>query len=281
MSSLQTTLREKAELLSSLHYNEKILVLPNIWDPLGAMLLEKLGYPAAATASASIAWSNGYKDGENISFNELVLILKKITCSVKIPVTADIESGYASNLFQLEENVKRLIDAGISGINIEDGLQEEDGLVAAKLQCEKIECIKNTAIKMGVPLFINARTDIYIKSNQFTNEEKLAETIRRGIAYKDAGADGLYPIFLKENESLQYIIQDVGLPVNILLVPGIPDFQTLQKIGIARVSLGPGFLKTAINAMKKIGEKLLRYEGMQEVMDNPVTSTYLNSIIEK
>mgnify|MGYP003399648848 CR=1 FL=1 len=120
MSSLQTTLREKAELLSSLHYNEKILVLPNIWDPLGAMLLEKLGYPAAATASASIAWSNGYKDGENISFNELVLILKKITCSVKIPVTADIESGYASNLFQLEENVKRLIDAGISGINIED-----------------------------------------------------------------------------------------------------------------------------------------------------------------
>ncbi len=270
---------DKVNLFKSLHHNNKILVLPNVWDPLGARLLESLGYKAVATASASIAFSNGYADGEIISFKELLPILKKIVGSVKIPVTADIESGYASNIITLEENIKQLIDAGISGINIEDSAHDSSLMISVNAQCEKISCIKNTAIKMGVSLFINARTDIYIRANHLSAEEKLSETIQRGKAYKDAGADGFYPIVLKEKESMENIVQEVGLPVNILLIPGIPDFETLKKIGIARVSLGPGFLKIAINAMKNIAEKLLHYGGMQEVMDNPITSAYLNELI--
>ena len=139
------------------------------------------------------------------------------------------------------------------------------------MQCEKIICIKNIALKMGVPLFINARTDVYIKANHLSQEEKLAETINRGKAYKDAGREGFKQIVLKEKESMKSIVNEVGLPVNILLLPGIPDFEILKTIGIARVSLGPGFLKIAINAMKDIAEKLLHYEGMPEVMDNPIT----------
>jgi len=272
-------LTDKANLFKSLHHNNKILVLPNIWNPLGSVLLESLGFAAVATASASIALSNGYADGENISFKELLAILKRITCSVKIPVTADVESGYASNIAMLEENIKQLIDAGISGINIEDSAHDDSKLISADAQCDKISCIKNTALKIGVPLFINARTDVYLKANNLSAEEKLAETIRRGKAYKDAGADGFYPIFLKEKESMKNIVKEVGLPVNILLLPGIPDFETLHAAGVARVSLGPGFLKIAINAMKDIAEKLLHYEGMPEVMDNPITSAYLNTLI--
>ena len=272
-------LTDKANLFKSLHHNNKILVLPNIWDPLGAILLESLGYAAVATASAAIALSNGYADGENISFKELLLILKKIVRSVKIPVTADIESGYASNIVMLEENIKQLIDAGISGINIEDSAHDDSNMISITAQCEKISCIKNTALQMGVPLFINARTDVYLKANNLSAEEKLVETIRRGNAYKDAGANGFYPIVLTEKESMKSIVKEVGLPVNILLLPGIPDFEILQTIGIARISLGPGFLKTAINAMKNIAEKLLHYEGMPEVMDNPVTSAYLKNLI--
>lgn len=271
---------DKANLFKSLHHNDKILVLPNVWDPLGARLLESLGYNAVATASASIAFSNGYADGENIPLKDLISILKKIVESVKIPVTADIESGYASNIIMLEENIKQLIDTGISGINIEDSLHDDSNMVSVKTQCEKINCIRNTAIKMGVSIFINARTDVYIKANHLSAEEKLSEAIQRGKAYKYAGADGFYPIVLKEKESMKNIVQEVGLPLNILLIPGIPDFEILQTIGIARVSLGPGFLKIAINAMKNIAEKLLHYAGIQEVMENPITSDYLVKLID-
>ena len=107
----------------------------------------------------------------------------------------------------------------------------------------------------------------------------MEETIKRGKAYKEAGADGFHPIILKNQKSIERVINEVLLPVNIILIPEIPDFKTLKKIGLSRLSLGPGFLKSAINAMKNIAEKLLVYEGMNEITDNPVKSDYLNSLI--
>lgn len=272
---------EKGNLLNMLHHNGKLLVLPNIWDPLGAVLLESLGYTAVATASASIAFSNGYKDGEKIPFKKLLRILRKIINSVTIPVTADIESGYAKNNAVLKENIKMLLDAGVAGINFEDTNKDDKTIISIEAQCKKLGLIRNTASKMGAPLFINARTDVYLKANDLSDEAKLAETIRRGKAYKNSGADCFYPISLTKKEQIETIIKEVGLPVNVLLLPGIPDFETLKIIGVARLSLGPGFLKTSINAMKNIAEKLLHNEGMQEVTDNPVTSAYLSTLISK
>lgn len=270
---------QKEKQLYELHHNERLLVLPNIWDPLGALLLEHLGYKAVATASASIAFSNGYEDGEKIPFNDLLSILQKIVKSVGIPVSADIESGYAENNLLLKENIKRLIDTGIAGINFEDSHHNNEKLFSVEEQSKKINLIRNTASQMGSSLFINARTDVYIKENNSSNEEKLSETIKRGKGYKEAGADGFYPIFLKEKKSIETIIKEVSLPVNILLVSGIPDFATLKEIGVARLSLGPGLLKTAINAMKNVAEKLLRFEGMDDVTNNAITSDYLKHLV--
>ena len=280
MSSNQTQL-QKGDLLTQLHQNGKLLVLPNIWDPLGASLMESLGYPAIATASASIAFSNGYPDGEKIPFTDLLIILHRIVTQVNIPVTADIETGYAKNNHTLVENIKKLIDAGIAGINIEDSSNNDDSLTPLETQCEKLSLIKKTAQAMGVRLFINARTDVYLKAGHLNHEQKLADTILRGKAYKEAGADGFYPIFLKAKEDVEAIIKAVALPVNILLFPGIPDFETLQKTGVTRLSLGPGLLNIAINAMKNSAERLLRYEGMDEVTQNPVTMAYLNTLISR
>jgi 2-methylisocitrate lyase-like PEP mutase family enzyme len=266
-------------LFYQLHHNSEILVLPNIWNPLGALLLQDLGFKAVATASASIACSNGYQDGEKYPFNELVLLLKRITQSVSIPVTADVESGYAKNNIKLKENIKRLVDTGILGINFEDSKHEEQKLVAKEEQAERIHLIKNTASEMGSSLFINARTDVFLKQNNLSKEEKLNEAIQRGKLYKSAGADGLYPIFLKEQQSIKSIIDEVQLPINILMLPGIPGFAALKEIGVARVSLGPGFLKYAINSMKDVANKLLNYQGMEEITNNPVTSDYLNKLI--
>jgi 2-methylisocitrate lyase-like PEP mutase family enzyme len=148
-------------------------------------------------------------------------------------------------------------------------------------QAEKINVIKTTASAMGSALFINARTDVFIKEHRLSKEQKMAEAIARGKAYKEAGAGGFYPIFLKEKEDIKTIINEVELPVNILMVPGIPDFVSLKETGVARISLGPGFLKYAINPMKDIAQKLLNFEGMEEIITNPLTSDYLNKLISK
>lgn len=272
---------QKEKQFGQLHHNGELLVLPNVWDPLGAMLLQNLGYKAVATASASIALSNGYQDGEKIPFDHLLLILKRITKSVHIPVTADIESGYAKNNLELKENIKKLIDTGIAGINFEDSKHDEQKLFSREEQADKINLIRKTASEMGSSLFINARTDVFIKEKNLSNEEKLNEAIARGKFYKDAGADCFYPIVLKEKKSIKTIMNEVSLPVNILMIPGIPDFSTLKEIGLARISLGPGFLKYAFNSMKNIAEKLLIYRGMEDVTTNPITTDYLNKLILK
>ncbi len=270
----------KATIFKELHHNGKLLVLPNVWDPLSALLLESLGYKALATASASIAYSNGYHDGENMPFEEVIHMLTKIVNSVNIPVTADIESGYATTNSDLKENIKKLIDTGISGINFEDSKHNKAELVSIEEQGEKISLIRKIADQKNSKLFINARSDVYLKGGNLTEEEKLEETIRRGNGYKDAGADGFYPMILKDGSKIERVISEVNLPINILLLSGIPDFDELQKMKLARLSLGPGFLKIALKAMKDLGEKLLNYEGMEEVKNNPVTGDYLNSLLK-
>src|SRR6476620_7656821 len=194
------TQKEKAALFHQLHHSGELLILPNIWDPLGALLLESLQYKAVATASASIGYSNGYYDGEKIPFAKVLTICKNIVNSVKLPVTADIESGYADNDKQLYENITKLLEAGIVGINIEDTDARTHTLNAVDVQCRKISLIRKLADEKGIPLFINARTDVYIHTGLFaTSEETLNETIKRGAAYKEAGADGFYPIVMSND----------------------------------------------------------------------------------
>ena len=173
------------------------------------------------------------------------------------------------------------MDTGIAGINFEDNNHREHQLFTIKEQAEKIELIKKTALGTGTSLFINARTDVYILSNELSPEEKLAETLKRGKACKEAGADCFYPIFLKDKESIAVVIKEIALPVNILLLPGIPDFETLHEIGLSRLSLGPGFLKTAINSMKSVAEKLLHFDGMTDITNNPITSAYLKNLVTR
>lgn len=281
MTTDQNSDSSKGDILKALHYNGQILVLPNIWDPLGALLLEDVGFPAVATASAAIASGNGYPDGEKIPLQEVIQILRKIVSSVKIPVTADIESGYACDNRLLTENIKQLLDTGIAGINIEETCHTDGSIFSVEVQCERIRLIRKAALDMGVDVFINARTDVYLRPNLFPPDQVLEEAIRRGKAFRDAGADGFYPILLKDRNSMAEIIREVSLPLNVLLLPDTPEFDQLKEIGVARVSLGPGFLRMAIATMKNTAEKLLHHQGMNEVKQNPVTGAYLNQLIGK
>lgn len=276
------TQQNKAELFNQLHRNGKMLILPNIWDPLTAALLENLEYSAIATASASIAFTNGYDDGENIPFKELLDQLKKITDSVNIPVTADIEMGYSNSNAELQENIKLLINTGIVGINIEDSDKKSDSLLPIEIQCERIKLIKDVSSKMGIRLFINARTDVYIKGKEFvTDKDKFEEVLRRGRAYSDAGADCFFPIVMKQKQDIQKLIASLSCPVNILALQGVPDLKELEEIGVARVSLGPGFLKIAIRALKEMAIKLKNKNGFDEIFGNDINTDYLKKLINK
>ena len=272
--------KAKAKLFRELHHNG-MLVLPNIWDSLGAALLEKLTYPAIATASASIAFVNGYNDGENIPFNDLLVLLKKIASSVLIPVTADIESGYANTIAVLQKNIELLIETGIVGINIEDSDKKNNTLYPIEIQCERINLIKKVTAEKDIPLFINARTDVYVKGKDMSEEEKFSETVKRGKAYIDAGADCFFPILMKQKTAIQNLIAELDCPINIIAIAGVPDLKTLNELGVARVSLGPGFLKIAIRTMKEIAEKLKNYEGLVEITDNEITTDYLKNLLNK
>jgi 2-methylisocitrate lyase-like PEP mutase family enzyme len=227
--------QEKARQFYNLHHSGKLLILPNIWDCLGANLLESLKYPAIATASASVAFTNGYDDGQRISFKTVLDILKKITGSVSIPVSADIESGFAENDGQLEENIKQLLATGIVGINIEDTDKETNSILPGEVQCEKIKLIKKVSEAMGVSLFVNARADVYLRGKNFdTPESKFEEALKRGRAYKAAGADCFYPIGMTRQEDIKRIVNELQMPVNIITIPGIPELSVLSDMGVAR-----------------------------------------------
>ncbi|MEO6883841.1 MAG: isocitrate lyase/phosphoenolpyruvate mutase family protein [Bacteroidia bacterium] len=272
----------KAKQFHQLHHSEKMLVLPNVWDSLSAILLESLQYPAIATASASIAYTNGYNDGEHIPFTDLLTLLTKIVNSVSIPVSADIESAYAATDKQLQENIKQLISTGIVGINIEDSYKETNALIPIEIQCNRIRIIKNVSAEMGISLFINARTDVYIHGQEFeTAEAKLEEVLKRGLAYKSAGADCFYPIVMRQEQDIKKTVEQLQMPINILAIQGVPELKTLNEMGVARVSLGPGFLKIAIKAMKDLAIKLKNYEGLSDITSNEITSDYLKNLVNK
>ena len=280
MTTMILRQQEKAKQLYDLHHSGKLLILPNIWDVLGAKLLQHLGYTAVATASASIAYANGYNDGEHIPFAELLFILKRIAGNVNIPVTADIESGYANNITELAENIRKLIETGIVGINIEDTNKRTNTLLPLQEQCKNIELIKNISAQMNIPLFVNARTDCYVHATTFTSAElKFEETIKRGLAYKAAGADCFYPILINDESEIKAITTQLNMPVNVLTISGIPPLNVLHRIGISRVSLGPAFLKYAIKAMQGLAIKLQMEDGLQDIVNNDITSEYLKQLV--
>lgn len=279
---MNTSQKNKAIQLHQLHHSGELLVLPNIWDTLGATLLESLNYKAIATASASIAYTNGYNDGEKMPLDELLVILNKIVAAVSIPVTADIESAYSDGDKQLEEHIGLFLKTGIAGINIEDTNRQTGSMYSIQEQCNRIGIIKKVAAQHDIPLFINARTDVLIHDAPYPSAEaRFDEVLKRGLAYKEAGADCFYPMILNNKAEIEKLVKQLNMPINLLSFPGIPDLKTLHKMGVARVSLGPGFLKKAIQAMKNLAIQLQNLEGLDEIISNDITSDYLKNLVNK
>ncbi|MBD0333029.1 MAG: isocitrate lyase/phosphoenolpyruvate mutase family protein [Chitinophagaceae bacterium] len=268
---------KKAKRFHELHQN--FLVLPNIWDPFGAILLEHMGFPAVATASASVALANGYRDGENIPFHLLLAVVKRIVQSTSLPVTVDMESGYSDTLDQLAQNVSRFLDSGVIGINLEDYCHRSKQLYAADEQCRRIEQIRETADKKGIPLFINARTDVCVKHLSSSKEENFKEAIQRGKKYLEAGADGIFLLGGFEENELVEAVSTLKAPINLLVNTKILDTQRLKQIGIRRVSLGPALFKIMVASIQDI-LKEVQSENLNAIKNAKITLDELNQLVK-
>lgn len=271
----------KARDFHKLHHDPKLLILPNVWDPLGSRLLEGLGYPAVATASAAVAYSLGYDDGQKISFAAMLDVIRRIASSVHVPVTADVEAGYAEKPEDVAGNMRQVIHAGAVGINLEDSVSDEHRLYDVEMQCARIRAVREMAEREGIPLFINARVDTFILGVPERMEERIKETINRAKAYLSAGASGIYPIVVSDLSTLRMILKEIQAPINVYASVKTPAIRDLEQAGISRLSLGPGLLRASFTTMKRIAEDLLQQGTYDAFTRDAVSSDEIVSYLSR
>ncbi len=248
--------KAKADAFRTLHRGPKILILANVWDVASARVIEEAGFPAIATTSAGVAFTLGYPDGQKISREEMLARVARIARAVKVPVTADVEAGYGDRPEDAAETARGVIEAGAVGMNLEDGTETpERPLVDFSLQVEKIRAVREAALKSGVLLVLNARADVYL-SEVGAPETRYDETLQRLLAYRDAGADCVFAPGVRDDETIARLVRDVQCPLNILAGPGSPLIPQLEKLGVARVSLGSGPMRATLGLLRRMAEEL-------------------------
>ncbi len=237
MSASHEITSEKARRFTSLHVPGDPLILYNCWDALTARLAAS-AFPAIATSSGAIATAQGFQDGETTPLDLLLDLVERIVDDVAAPVSCDIEAGYSNAPASVADTYEKLIECGTVGINLEDGLSHgKRTLVDADAHGRKIAAIRERAEKIGVPFFINARTDPYILG-QGSPEEQLAEVKRRAKIYASCGASGLFVPRLIDLGQIADLVGTIDLPINIMAEESAPSIDELAKVGVARVSLG-------------------------------------------
>jgi 2-methylisocitrate lyase-like PEP mutase family enzyme len=270
---------EKAEQLRNLHGGQRILVLPNAWDVATAKILDEAGYPAIATTSAGIAFALGYPDGQRISRDKMLEAVGRIACAVRVPVTADMESGYGTTVEDMAETAKALVAAGAVGMNLEDVTgDDESSHVELALQLEKIRAIRETAVSLGVPLVLNARTDIYLMpiGEPATRFKRTVERLR---AYRQAGADCLFAPGVSDRETIAKLVSALKAPLNILVTPGCPSLGELEKIGVARASAGSAVMRAALGLVHRIGKEMLQSGSSKALFDGAIPYADVNRMM--
>ncbi len=209
-------LKSKALTFRTMHRGARILVLPNAWDVASARIFEQAGFGAIATTSAGIAFTLGYPDGQKISRVEMLARVGRIAKAVKVPVTADVEGGYGDRPEDAARTAREVVEAGAVGMNLEDATKDADHpLVELSLQVEKIRAVREAALKTGVLIVLNARTDVYLLEVG-PSEKRYDETVRRLLSFRDAGADCVFVPGLRDAEIIARLVRDVKCPLNIL-----------------------------------------------------------------
>ena len=247
----------RAQAFRKMHESPPALLLPNAWDAVSARLFEESGFRAVATTSGGLAWSLGYPDGEGAPWATVLAATRRIVRAVNVPVSADIESGFGATSSIVFNNVREIIAAGVVGINIEDSdLHVKGTLRSLDDAVERIRAARTAAEEAGVPIVINARTDVF-HVNAGEASARPAEALRRANAYLEAGADCIFLFGHPELPVVAELAKSIKAPVNIVGRAGMPGMKELEALGVARVSTASGISMVALAAVRNVARSLL------------------------
>jgi 2-methylisocitrate lyase-like PEP mutase family enzyme len=270
----------KADALRAMHAARETLLLANAWDVASARVVEDAGFGAIATTSAGVAFSLGYCDGQNIPREQMLAAVARMAGAVKIPLTADVESGYGNSAKDAERTALAVLDAGAVGMNLEDAPGENGRpLAELSLQLERIKAVREAAISRKVPIVLNARTDVYL-AQVGEPDTRYAETLRRLSAYRKAGADCVFVPGLKDAATIGRLVADLQCPVNILAVPGAPSVAELNRLGVARVSLGSGPMRAALGQLRRLADEF-KTAGTYSALADAPSYAQVNALLAK
>jgi 2-methylisocitrate lyase-like PEP mutase family enzyme len=254
-------------------HDSGILMLPNAWDAGTARLIENLGAAAIATTSAGLAWSLGYADGGALPIDPLVGAVRAIARVLSVPLSVDIENGYSDDPAAVGALVAAIIDAGAVGINI------EDGAASPEVTCAKIAAARTCATDSDVDLFVNLRTDVYLR-NLAPPDSAVAEVIRRALLYRAAGCDGLFVPGLRKTADIRTIAEAIHpLPLSIMLVPALPPVTELAAIGVRRLSAGSAIAQAVFGHTRTLATDFLSLR-IEDVVGTPMGYAQINQLFE-
>lgn len=246
----------RARSFLELHQGPKTLVLPNAWDVASARVFEEAGFSAVATTSAGVAFALGHPDGERLGLDDLLEVVSRIAGAIRIPLSVDFEAGYGRSPEDVEANCRRLIQAGAVGLNLEDsGKGRREPLVDASFHMERIRAAREAGKAEGVPLVINARTDVFLAAVG-EPASRLEHAVLRLNRYKEAGADCLFVPGVSERETIAELARQVKGPLNVLAVLGTPPISELERLGVRRVSVGSGPMRATLGLVQRIAREL-------------------------
>lgn len=257
---MDTTNNHKTALFRSLHEAHQPLRLSNVWDVASAMIAEAAGAQVVATTSAGVAWSLGLPDGSKLDRERAVAAVARIVKAVKVPVTADIEDGYADSPEGVSLTVTDVLNAGAVGINIEDGNSDPEHFT------EKIAAARRAANHLGVDLFINARTDVFLSGNG-AEEQQIEDALKRADHYVNAGADGIFVPGATSEAVIGALVEGISVPVNVMVGPGSINVSKLGRLGVARVSLGSSVAQAAYAMAQRAAAELFTVGTYDSVAD--------------
>lgn len=278
MPQPDATQRKKAEALRALHSAANPLVLVNVWDIASARIVEQAGFPAIATTSAGIAFARGFPDGQKIHPHRMMAAIAQIADAVHVPVTADVEAGYGSTPEHSGHIARNVIFGGAVGMNFEDATGDaEHPLADLSLQLERIRAIREAAGKHDVALVLNARTDVYLLQIG-EPAKRYDETLGRLSAYRKAGADCVFAPGLRDAPTIERLVDDLNCPVNILAVPGGLSVGELAAMGVKRISLGSGPMRSSLGLLRRLADEV-RTAGTYSNMNGAPSHAEVNELM--
>lgn len=246
----------------NLHKQDKPLIIANVWDVPSAKIAEELNFQAIGTSSSAIASLLGYQDGEEMTFTELEYMVKRIAANSNLPLSVDLESGYSRNSREIANHIKELTDLGVVGINIEDSIVDKNRtlLDAEEFAQTLLEVVENLQ-KENIDTFINVRTDTFLLNVPNT----IAETKRRIKLYENAGACGVFVPCIELVSDIKQIVNCSTLPINVMCMPNLPDFDTLNSLGVKRISMGNFIFDKMYSQFKLNTEEIVRQKSFKSI----------------